>query len=289
MIRLGVFALLTGACAVSACLNETGINRHGQRVQLNSHSAVDWRTSVDDWPKSANQVKWARDVIAKARKEPDPDNLNDLSVVLIELGNPAKAVELLKFIERIEPGRYATATNLGTAYELLGDNKLALQWIREGIRRYPYSHGGSEWLHVRILESKISPLEVPPGQSILRLDFGSNLVPRRPANLPSGNNSKVLGVHDLAWGIGAQLRERVPLVTPKDAIVAGLFLDWGNLQFADGSLEMAAMAYDMASRYGAEQTGLLVARKKEVARILMATSGKDLPNGKCEVCESPRE
>jgi len=45
--------------------------------------------------------------------------------------------------------------DLGTAYELAGKNEPALRWIREGLRRNPNSHKGTEWLHVKILEAKI--------------------------------------------------------------------------------------------------------------------------------------
>jgi hypothetical protein len=48
------------------------------------------------------------------------------------------------------------AANLGTALELLGNKEEALHWIREGIRRNPQSHEGTEWLHAKILEAKIA-------------------------------------------------------------------------------------------------------------------------------------
>ena len=58
------------------------------------------------------------------------------------------------------------------------------------------------------------------------------------------------------------------MVSPKDPIVAGLFLDWANIEFVDGSLEIAQMAYEMSARYGAVKTPLIAARRKEVARLL---------------------
>ena len=67
-------------------------------------------------------------------------------------GNVPAALEMLKKIEDKHPGLYATAANLGTCYELFGDDETAPQWIEEGLRRNPYSHMLAEWLHVRMLQ-----------------------------------------------------------------------------------------------------------------------------------------
>ncbi len=66
------------------------------------------------------------------------------------------AIVALLAIEAAHPGLYATASTLGTAYELAGDNHQALHWIAEGLRRNPDSHNGTEWLHIDILNAKIA-------------------------------------------------------------------------------------------------------------------------------------
>jgi tetratricopeptide (TPR) repeat protein len=80
---------------------------------------------------------------------------NDYAAALIYAGRHLEAIAVLTDIERDFPGKYSTASNLGTAYELGGNLERALQWIREGIKRNPESHGGTEWLHVAILETKM--------------------------------------------------------------------------------------------------------------------------------------
>jgi len=60
-------------------------------------------------------------------------------------------------IERWHPGLYATAANLGTAYELLGNVDSAYYWIEEDMRRNPQGHEGSEWMHLCILSAKRAP------------------------------------------------------------------------------------------------------------------------------------
>jgi hypothetical protein len=79
---------------------------------------------------------------------------SDAAVQTLLRGDAGKAVERLKDIDFDYPGRYFIAANLGTAYELAGDDENALKWILEGIKCNPQSHMRTEWLHARILEAK---------------------------------------------------------------------------------------------------------------------------------------
>ncbi len=72
-------------------------------------------------------------------RQVDFTNRNDYAVALVYLGRYDEAISLLQRLEKETPGHYATAANLGTAYELSGNNELALKWIKEGIRRNPRS------------------------------------------------------------------------------------------------------------------------------------------------------
>lgn len=69
---------------------------------------------------------------ARERRSPRPEHR---AVALLHLGRASEAVALLAGIERTHPGSYVTAANLGTAYELAGNNEVALKWIRQAIRR----------------------------------------------------------------------------------------------------------------------------------------------------------
>jgi hypothetical protein len=79
----------------------------------------------------------------------------DYAAALIYMDRAADAISVLQAIEVAFPGRYATASNLGTAYELVGDVPNAKTWIKRGIKRKPDSHQGTEWLHVAILDAKL--------------------------------------------------------------------------------------------------------------------------------------
>lgn len=171
---------------------------------------------------------------------------SDYSVALMYAGRSAEAVERLEQLEKEKPGEYFIAANLGTAYELSGKNAEALQWIREGIRRNPDSHQGTEWLHVRILEAKIAQQHDPDylkQHSVLELspqDIGQQLV----------FGEVKISTSQLAMAIEYQLGERLQFVKPPDPAVASLLFDYAALEAATRTLESARGVLQMALEYG---------------------------------------
>jgi hypothetical protein len=138
---------------------------------------------------------------------------NDYAAALLYLHRYADAVAVLVENEQAYPGQYATAANMGTAYELSGDVGHALHWIKEGIRRNPASHEGTEWLHVAILETKLQLRSNPRW-----LAKNSVLDPhrRRPAA-------------ELAKALEYQLNERLYFIKADDPIMCDLFYEAARL------------------------------------------------------------
>jgi hypothetical protein len=282
--------LLALAGPAAACVNESGTNRHGQAIWRHDGMSADRLRATFTHAQSPEpaQSKWARSAIARARAKPDIANLNDLAVVLIRFGRPRDAIPLLLRLEQRAPGRYESATNLGTAYELVGDNAQAVHWIGEGIRRNPDSHDRSEWVHLRLLETKVAGGSAPL-RSALGLDFGTALVPNKPGRLPAGNDGKPVSPYAFATGIAYQLQERTQFVKPRDPVVAALFYDWANMEMAVGSLEFADLAYEFAQTYGHPDAALIARRRGEIDRIIDKSNRfwNDKPSGRCETCEPP--
>lgn len=210
----------------------------------------------------------------------------NLSAVLIRNGRFDDAVNLLQFLERKYPGRFQTASNIGTAFELLGKNEDALKWITEGLKRNPDDHRGTEWLHVQILKAKLGQLPKPAkGRSILNLDFGDEAMPRRPAPLPPGNDGKPTNLYGVGDAVRYQLLERIEFVDAPDPMVASLLLDWANLELLAGAVESADVLYDAALRFGSSDKRIIGIRKAEVAKILAhAKTRPPRAPVPCELC-----
>ncbi|MDQ8005490.1 MAG: tetratricopeptide repeat protein [Pedobacter sp.] len=168
--------------------------------------------------------------------------LSDKGLVLILLERYQQAIGLYLKIERMQPNRYSTASNLGTVYELTGQNIKALEWIKKSIEIDPKSHHQSEWIHVKILEAKIRGDEKHTTQSLLGLDFGNG-------KLPISKMSKK-ELETLRYSLYYQLNERMSFIKPQDKIVAQLLFDLGNVSMLLRWDKVASEVYKQARRYG---------------------------------------
>lgn len=170
------------------------------------------------------------------------DYLSDKGVLLILLKRYEEAIKLYLEIEKIESHRYSTASNLGTAYELNGDNEKALEWIKKSLEIEPLSHNHSEWIHVKILEAKIKGEEYITTSFLLNTDFGKDAAPKTTLE-----NAELLKLrHELFF----QLNERVTFIKEDDKVVAQLLFDLGNIAFLLGFREEAKNDYLRAKEYG---------------------------------------
>ena len=288
-VHLVLVSFLAISAPAKACINEIGTSHRGERVVPILYSGKNLKPFLVTPPTKASLIDWSRHAVEQAQKDPSFDNLNNLAAVLIRHGRLPNAVSLLQFLERKYPGHYQTASNMGTAYELMGRNEDALKWILEGLKRNPDDHLGTEWLHVHILNAKLGRVpSAAPGDSILNLDFGNDVMPRRPASLPVGNTGKPLSLFSVGIALRYQLVERIEFVAAPDTMVAGLLLDWANLELLAGAVESADVLYDAAIRYGSSEKRIIAVRKTEIAKILAQAKQKPaLANGRCELCELP--
>jgi tetratricopeptide (TPR) repeat protein len=183
---------------------------------------------------------------------------NDLAVTLVQLGELKTALSYFKAIEINQPGLYHTAANLGTTYELLGDNKNALRWMREGLKRDAESHAGSEWIHLRILEAKLAGESSPP----LEMDFGRGAYPSPPPSLPKNARGQAQTLEQIEESLIFQLHERLQFVPAPEPIVASLLFDLGNSVALRGEHSQAATLYHKALEFKPVNAALVQSRKE---------------------------
>ncbi|MFT6962993.1 MAG: tetratricopeptide (TPR) repeat protein [Flammeovirgaceae bacterium] len=128
---------------------------------------------------------------------------------------------------------------MGTIYELIGQADSALIWIEKSMELNPSSHKGSEWIHVKILEFKLSNSK-KFGESVLGLDFGKQPIPQNPQNY---------GLDELEEHILHQIKERIYFVKPKNEIVGNVYFDLGNVIAQTRDVQSALECYEMAKEY----------------------------------------
>jgi len=230
---------------VLACANIDGINIHGESHNVGGlRPARILKRSFEQ--SSADQLSYLRIAFSGL-----PDN--DFSireregVECLFNGNYDRAVELFKQNEADQPGRYSTAANLGTAYELTGDLESALKWISEGIVRNPESHEGTEWLHVMILKSRIKLKQDPTYLDKNRvLDIPEQVSGKTTLDLDSHRYS----VDRVANALLYQLKERMVFVKPPDPVVADLLFAYARLEAGTMDVESGLQLLTMAQDYG---------------------------------------
>jgi tetratricopeptide (TPR) repeat protein len=249
MKRFALFLLLLAGPA-HACLWVDGTTIDGDRVTLGGGSPAKLlKQALDDAPE--NRLSLLIGDSAKRPVDPFKDKERE-GVILAMMGNYEEAISLFTQLEADSPGRYSTAANLGTIYELAGELELAVQWISEGMRRNPDSHKGTEWLHVAILETKLK-LELTP-------DYLSQHhvieVPESPdAAIVVGENR--YSTRQVLTALYYQLSERMVLVKPHDAIVADLLYSYAILQAQHRTLESAIPLLELSREYGSAMPQLL--------------------------------
>lgn len=243
---VAAFFLLPGR--ISACFNEYyTLDKQGHSHHINK-AVFRFETNFD-------LLLVERQLKALEKKLQSDKSLELLSDYALNLVRAEKVKEALVVFEKLVakyPDEYALQANLGTTYELLGDNKAALKHIKKGLELFPDSHSGSEWIHVKILEAKIA-LESNP--NYLRNHTVLSLTPKQE------NSEKT------ATELMIQLKERFPFCKGPDAIMADLFHDLGDCYLETKSYEYAKAFYEVAVKYyGSEDAELN--RKIEEARAL---------------------
>ncbi len=250
LIQILTFALLLPISA-DACLNVSGTSIHGDSRTTDYSISTMLRHSLATTAED-RMIQFERNLILDGKDELTQTEIEGVRDICE--GRTGQAIETFKKIEADHPGRYSTAANLGTAYELNGDLELALKWIEEGIRRNPNSHGGTEWLHVVILRTRMK----------LKEDDGF-LDQRHLITLPESiSKTTMIGIDgqeysaaQVAEALIYQLGERMYFVKPPDPVVADLIFTAAILEAHLAVVEPAIEMLEIARTYGFKDTTLL--------------------------------
>lgn len=251
---LFLFALIFNVSASHACLNHYySIDKDGH-----FHDAEDLRRAFNTNFNTQRLEKKLKELQLKLETNKDYKLLSDYAVLLLKSGKTAVALDILEQLSLKHPDDYQIAANLGTAYELSGNNEKALEYIKRGIELNPDSHGGSEWVHVKLLEVKLKLAENPSyldSMTVLNLSNGQKM---------SGKVRDQLMI---------QIRERFPFCKGPDPIMASLLIDLGDCYANQKSIEFAKAAYEIAKHYYSAKDTIVDAKINKMKDILLSYAG----------------
>jgi tetratricopeptide (TPR) repeat protein len=79
------------------------------------------------------------------------DEAADLGALYVRLGEPARALEILRTAQREHPTHFHLATNLGTAWQMQGDLAQAAACLEQAVRLAPGKLQKAEELHLKLV------------------------------------------------------------------------------------------------------------------------------------------
>lgn len=215
-------------------------------------------------------VQQQKKLLEKLEKEKKYTLLSDYAVGLMKLGKAAGARDILITLLHYYPREYRLTSNLGTAYELTGEIDSAYKYIAQGIELNPKDHNGSEWIHLRILETK-KQLKANPNY------LGSHTVLDLTAYEKKDTNVYVQ--------LLTQLQERVPFSPGPDPIMASLMVDLGDLAANTTSLRHAVAYYTIAQQYYGDKTDSTRAKLKATQKLADKYTTQNKPTGQANLDE----
>jgi tetratricopeptide (TPR) repeat protein len=244
---------------LKACLNYYyTINKEGRIHSIGEKLLIPFNKNFN----TALIVSKLEKLNAKMEQEHSYMLLSDYAVALLKLGKRKEALAIFIQLYMHYPNEYQIASNLGTAYELNGQADSALKYIKRGMELNPADHEGSEWIHVKILETKLKL-----ASDSLWLHSHTVLELTEQQEKDSTVQKQLL----------LQLQERFPFSPGPDAIMASLFVDLGDAYAATSSIEYAKVSYWIAKEYYGDQSAALENKIKEMQKLIIQYRNVGLP------------
>lgn len=183
-------------------------------------------------------------------------SLSDYAAIILRIGDKGEAVKILEQLYTQHPADYTIVANLGTAYELTGNDSKALELIRKAVAINPNSHYNSEWIHVRILEEKLGAKQYHRIIDLGITDYAKWIVDKKYVFTRNPDSLKVQ--------IAYQLHERIGFIAPPDDIVGQLILDFADIVAKTETRDEATPFYEQAQHYGTTLDKTVASRKQAI-------------------------
>lgn len=187
----------------------------------------------------------------------DYKELSDYAVLQIKIGDREEGISILEKLHAQYPDEYNIIANLGTAYEIVGNDQKALELLKKAVAINPISHYGSEWIHINLLEQKLGAKQYDKIINLGIKDFSQWVIDKsyvfpRPAD-------------SLKIQIAYQLHERIGFIKAPDSAVGRLVLDFADIVAKTDVRDSATFFYNYAVYYNPALQAIVNERKKVLA------------------------
>jgi len=231
-------------------------------------------TEVHNYERSSEYFKkgFDKDFLERRKKDiqgfikegkADFKDYSDLAVIELKIGDRNWAIKILDSLVNIYPSEYSILSNLGTAYELQGENQKALDLLQKAYAINPKSHRGSEWIHIAILNEKLK--KDPDYSRIINLKKFPDLT----ALNEYWSDETRQGLDTLLRAIEFQLKERISFINAPDQCIGQLCFDLAEVTAVLESLNDAKEIYELSKFYDAGLSARVDQRLEEINSIVL--------------------
>ncbi len=229
-----------------ACLNADGFDIFGKKTYYSW--PISFIKKIDIEKYSDKTLKREHDLKTEYKNKAfDEYYYRELSFVKIFQKKYKEAKNLISSGLKIDSIDYSLISNLAVVYELEGNLDSAIILMKKAISIDKYSHHGSEWIHLKILEATKNTRKDKNwiyNNNVLNFKISKDSVPKkRYSNTETGDFVALIS------SIEYQLQERMLFVKPKNQIVANLLLLIGDLYITEIDYRFANEAYILAKEY----------------------------------------
>ena len=181
-------------------------------------------------PPSALRKQYLDALAALEKKKTlSADEVADLGALYVRLGQPAKAIELLRPAQRKYPAHFRIAANLGTAWQLNGNLDQAAECLRIALKFCPPKYRGAEELHLKLIRGRQRQKDPQAIDDLLGIDYGAEVGKIADAERKKIDSDVVANMQRLALSLPADGR---------------LLWQLGELANAYGEVRTAAGIFD---------------------------------------------
>jgi hypothetical protein len=182
---------------------------------------------------------------SKAKREPlSADDLADLGALYVRLGEPARAIELLRPAQREHPTHFRIVANLGTAWQLSGDLRQAEACLEQSARLAPGQWQRAEEYHLKLVRMRLRNQGASGLDDLFGVRFVSDDGRYEPGKLARAEKKK-LPAHAVA--VAQQLALWLPADGPLLWQLAELANAYGGVRAAAGMMDGCVTQFGLQS------------------------------------------
>lgn len=255
-----LLVIISAAFTAHTCGNEYGHNLNGERIFTRYFYLSQYHRTFNKETIKA-QLRRAK---AKPDAQTNFKTQSNIALYHMKLGHVDSALNILEALNIKYPKEYIIIANLGTAYELDGQLKKALEFIKKGYEINPASHLGSEWIHIKILEAKIKEKQSPGWlrkHPIIEIDDLFKETAARPHIFRDNH-------------LEFQIRTRVAFTPAPNKVMANLLETLAKYNEKHGSYENAIIAYIHVLEFTESNS-----KKRAISKDIIALNKKRLESG----------